>query len=882
MPPKTPATNKNPSINKTKTKTKKQSIPKLSQNYLLIVESPSKCAKIESYLGDKYQCISSKGHIREIDGLSSINTKDKFQIEYTIIKEKHDHVETMRKTVAKYSPLNILLATDDDREGEAIAWHICQVCGLDPTQTKRIVFHEITQPALLVAVANPTKINLSLVAAQQARQVLDIVVGFKISPLLWRNLGSNRKNALSAGRCQTPALRLVFDNHNQYKEAVTSGIGQVHRVSGIFTNRGIKFDLEQDFASPELVAEFLEKTKTHDHRLTIGKTRPSTRAPPKPFNTSRLLQVASNSCRLSPKRTMELCQTLYQSGLITYMRTECQKYSDVFLKKGVAYIEEQYGADYVGDISNITLLDTTMPHEGIRVTNLALRHFSNNDQMLVRLYGIIWRNTVESCMATAKYNMTEYRICAPKMEVVKSDLWYKYVMETPMFLGWKRVEIKDVGILTETQSTESSLALYLEQIAKSTTPVTWSLIESKVANENRLPSHYTEASLIQKLEDLGIGRPSTFASIVETIQERGYAKKMDIVGIKQKCTEYKLRSSTSSLEKTIIERSFGDERDKLVIQPTGILVLEFLLNYFADCFSYDYTKSMEDDLDIISSQPSEIAMSSWYQICRKCFDDITERSKPLAKQTKQTFALSDTADYVLVFNTYGSSLKRTTQTEDDDDQPKYVKIRSDVELDVEKAKRGEYAMSELVWREDNGCLGSYNGSPVYIKKGKFGLYAEWSDDKNTKQKQTIGLKPLNKSAEHITLEEVIRLIKQKASVLSQEDAAAMFLPQSLIDREDKDYESSSSVYGVTKSNVTSSTSAPSGGTTSDKTLLRTLRPDLSIRKGKYGPYIFHKSSQMTKPAFHPIKPLKDKWESMANLELIAAIENAYHLTGGIK
>jgi len=905
MPPKNTLTNKTkmPSTNK------KQSITKLSSNFLLIVESPSKCAKIESYLGDKYQCISSKGHIREIDGLSSINTKDKFQIEYTIIKEKKDHVETMRKTVAKYSPLNILLATDDDREGEAIAWHICQVCGLDPTQTKRIVFHEITQPALLAAVANPTKINLSLVAAQQARQVLDMVVGFKISPLLWRNLGSNRKNALSAGRCQTPALRLVFDNHNQYKEAVTSGIGQVHRVSGIFTNRGIKFDLEQDFASHELVAEFLEKTKTHDHRLTIGKTRPSTRAPPKPFNTSRLLQVASNSCRLSPKRTMELCQTLYQSGLITYMRTECQKYSDVFLQKGVAYIAEQYGEDYVGDISNITLLDTTMPHEGIRVTNLALRHFSNNDQMLVRLYGLIWRNTVESCMATAKYNMTEYRISGPRMEALQPDVWYKYVMETPVFLGWKRVEIKDAGadLLTETQSTESSLALYLEQIAKSETPVTWSLIESKVANENRLPSHYTEASLIQKLEDLGIGRPSTFASIVETIQERGYAKKMDVVGIKQKCTEYKLRSS--SLEKTIVERSFGDERDKLVIQPTGILVLEFLLNYFADCFSYDYTKSMEDDLDIISSQSSEIAMSTWYQICRKCFDDITERSKPLAKQTKQTFALSDTADYVLVFNTYGSSLKRTTQTEDDDDQPKYVKIRPDVELDVEKAKRGEYAMSELIWREDNGCLGSYNGSPVYIKKGKFGLYAEWTKNTNAIEKQTISLKPLNKSAEHIELEEVIRLIKQKESVLSQEDAAAMFLPQSLMDREwvvdgeDEDYEAPSSVYGVTSSTSGTiperetsvgigrfsgettqhcvsvrSENAPSGGTTSDKTLLRSLRPDLSIRKGKYGPYIFHKSSQMTKPAFHPIKPLKDKWESMANLELIAAIENAYHIS----
>ena len=477
----------------------------ISENYLLIVESPSKCAKIESYLGEKYQCISSKGHIREIDGLSSINTKDKFQIEYSLIKEKRDHVENMRKTVAKYSPLNILLATDDDREGEAIAWHICQVCALDPLTTKRIVFHEITQPALVAAVNSPTRINLSLVAAQQARQVLDMVVGFKISPLLWRNLGSNRKNALSAGRCQTPALRLVHDHHQKYTELRSGGMTQIYKVSGIFTNRCIKFDLDADITSQELLLEFLEKSKTHDHRLTIGKTRPSTRAPPKPLNTSRLLQVASNICRLSPKQTMNHCQTLYQSGLITYMRTECQKYSDVFLKKSSEYIKTEYGEAYIGDLDSIKLIDTTMPHEGIRVTNLSLNSMTSNDAGLSRLYGLIWRNTVESCMAIAKYNMTDYSVSAPL-----ESSQYKYTMETPVFLGWRRVEIKDAAALTNTQATESSLSLYLrlcafkspptedemneqcaadcalttrnfaEQIAKSPTPLTWSLIESKV------------------------------------------------------------------------------------------------------------------------------------------------------------------------------------------------------------------------------------------------------------------------------------------------------------------------------------------------------------------------------------------------------------------
>jgi DNA topoisomerase-1 len=824
----------------------------IDDNFLLIVESPSKCAKIESYLGERYKCISSKGHIREIDGLSSINTKDRFQIEYTPIKEKLDHIETMRKTVAKYSPTNIYLSTDDDREGEAIAWHICQVCGLDVLSTKRIVFHEITQPALLAAVANPTTINLSLVAAQQARQVLDVIVGFKISPLLWRNIGSNRKNALSAGRCQTPALRLVYDNHLQYKEAIQSENAQIHKLVGLFTNSAIPFHLSCDLTSQSYLLDFLEKTKTHEHRLTIGKTRPSTRSPPKPFNTSRLLQVASNQFRLSPKRTMELCQTLYQSGLITYMRTECQKYSEIFLKKSSTYIAEQYGEEYIGNTAAIALIDTTMPHEGIRVTNLALTTMTSNDAQLSKMYGLIWRNTVESCMREAKYNMTEYAITSPLPGIP-----YEYTMETPVFLGWRRVEIK-----TTTSESSSSLAFYLEQISKSSVPVTWSLIESKVAIHTKLPSHYTEASLIQKLEDLGIGRPSTFSSIVETIQERGYVKKANIEGIKQKCTEFKLRclgqcrevetqeSDNYPLEKTEYEKSFGDERDKLVIQPTGILVLDFLLKHFDDCFSYDYTRIMEDELDLLSSQPSDKAFDNWHQICKKCLNDITERSKPLAKQTKQTFALSDTADYVLVFNSYGASLKGSGE----DGKTEYLKVRADIDLDIERASRGEYTMSELVWREDNGCLGKYNDMPIYIKKGKFGLYAEWGSSKNT-----ISLKPLNLSAEEIRLKDVVALIEKKSNTLTQEAAAELFLPQCVFGGEDDALEPI----------------LPTKQSPSDKTLLRTLRSDLSIRKGKYGPYIFHKTEKMSTPNFYTLKPFKDDWKTMSNLDLIAAIDKMY-------
>jgi hypothetical protein len=250
---------------------------------------------------------------------------------------------------------------------------------------------------------------------------------------------------------------------------------------------------------------------------------------------------------------------------------------------------------------------------------------------------------------------------------------------------------------------------------------------------------------------------------VDTIQERGYAKKTDIVGIKQKCIEYKLRNNNSIsqfvLERTEIAKTFGDEKDKLVIQPTGILVLEFLLAHFADCFSYDYTKHMEDELDALSSQSSDRALAEWYMICRKCYNDITERSKPLAKQAKQTFALADTAEHVLIFNTYGASIK-SIGSGVGSDKPTYSRIRPDVELELEKAKRGEYTMAELIWREDNGCLGEYNGEKMYLKKGKFGLYAEWGEPK-----QTISVKSLNKNANEIVLEDVVELIRNKNAML---------------------------------------------------------------------------------------------------------------------
>ena len=311
----------------------------LSQNtsakYLIIVESPSKCAKIEHFLGEDYCCIASKGHIRSIDGLKAIDTKNGFVPTFSIIDEKKEHIESMRKMIANFSKPNIILASDDDREGEAIAWHICQLFDLPIETTQRIIFHEVTKNAIIDAVKSPTLLNMNLVHAQHARQVLDIIVGYKISPFLWKYLYNNKSNSLSAGRCQTPTLRLVYDNEKEsemkIKNGKENGLEIRHKIKGVFFSKAIEFILEYEFENDADVLDFLEKSKNHKHLLKIGDETSSTKSPPKPLHTSRLLQLASNSLHISPKETMSLCQKLYKNCFITYIRTESSHYYSVFL-----------------------------------------------------------------------------------------------------------------------------------------------------------------------------------------------------------------------------------------------------------------------------------------------------------------------------------------------------------------------------------------------------------------------------------------------------------------------------------------------------------------------------------------------------------------------
>jgi len=748
-----------------------------SAKYLIIVESPSKCAKIEHFLGTEYACIASKGHIRGIEGMKSIDTKKTFEPAFSILKEKKEHVEKMRAFVNRFSPSCIFLATDDDREGEAISWHICQVFNLPVDTTPRILFHEITKNAVTKAVQNPGKINMTLVLAQHARQVLDILVGYKVSPYLWRYLYNNKSNSLSAGRCQTPALRLVYDNENEKTQA---DLEHKYKTSGVFTARNIPFVLNHEFDNEPQVADFLKSSQKFSHMISVQKPKESRRSPPKPFHTSRLLQTASNILHMSPKETMSLCQMLYQSGHITYMRTESSQYAKPFLEDAKGFIIKTWGSEkYVGDLNALENKNSANPHEAIRVTHIETTYIKTDDDnsRMASLYKLIWKNTVESCMTEYKYNAVETQISAPM------NYHYSHTIEIPVFLGWKTVTQKDD--VTTIQTTETGTINYLTSLMPN--PASYKHIESTVVVRNR-HSHYTESSLIQKLEDEGIGRPSTFASIVDTILERGYVKKCDLEGKVVECKEYKLENGV--VHTTLKSKTFGNEKNKLVIQPVGKMTIEFLLKYFEPLFDYEYTKNMETELDSISSGITK----DWSSICKNCYDEIKSLSKNATQITKQVFEIEDGYDFV--FEKFGPVIRHKLSN----GEFEYFPAKKNVNYDLEKLKNKEYTLDELI-EIKNSCLGIYDSCEIFIKDGKFGAYVEWGDKRES-------IKDIDKPLSDIVLEDVVAFLDKKEK-------------------------------GETKN------------------VLRVLNKNMSVRRGKFGAYVFYQTPAMKKPQFLNIKSFKE-------------------------
>ena len=303
---------------------------------LVIVESPAKCQKIESYLGEEYKCIASFGHLRNLTSLKDIDSKNKYKATYSMIA-KNKQYPKLKKCIEECK--DVLLATDDDREGEAIAWHICCIFSLPVVTTKRIIFHEITKAAICNAVISPTVLNMNIVQAQQTRQILDMLVGFRISPILWKNISWNSKSGLSAGRCQTPALRLIYDNQKE----INKSPGDIYYdISGFFTSKNVEFDLNVSFEKEEDVVPFLQLSLQHKHIYTCCKPKKASRNPPSPLTTSIIQQQASNELKISPKETMRICQKLYEAGLITYMRTDSKTFSLKFIETVKQYILDKW------------------------------------------------------------------------------------------------------------------------------------------------------------------------------------------------------------------------------------------------------------------------------------------------------------------------------------------------------------------------------------------------------------------------------------------------------------------------------------------------------------------------------------------------------------
>jgi len=763
-------------------------------NTLVIVESPAKCKKIEEYLGPGYKCIATYGHLRELSSLKNIDITNNFTPSYTIIQNaiKKKQIENIRKEIKNAN--EVILATDDDREGEKISFCITEIFKLDINKTKRITFNEITETAIQNAIKNPRLINMDLVNAQQARQILDLLVGFKISPILWKYISRNSDHALSAGRCQTPALKLVYDNEKEIKSIEER---KVYNTIGYFTNCNLPFDLNKQFESEDEIYDFLNNSINYSHIYNCSQPMKVIKSQPEPFITSRLQQVASNELNLTPKDTMQICQKLYESGFITYMRTDSKIYSQEFINSTKEYILKTYpdgikyiNKKYLDEINTTEEINTTNKpkkqnkkkqndlktqdaHEAIRPTNISLNDipetFNNKER---KMYKLIWENTLESCMTPAMYYAITSTISA------FNNSKFTYTSELIDFPGWKIVKKK--------YSLENKDYKYL-QMLKQNEVIPYKKITSKMILKN-LKQHYTEAKLVQLLEEKGIGRPSTFASLVDKIQEKGYVKKENIKGKNLLCKDFELEEKNITKIETM--REFGNENNKLVIQPLGIIVMDFLYKHFELLFNYDYTFEMEESLDKIAKNNL-----LWVNLCETCNNQIDLLVDKLNEtdEKKKEIQLDENNTYII--GKYGPVIKCIEKIDDEKDKIIFKKVKK--ELDIHKLERNEYKLEEIIYDEKDikkhFIIGEYEGKEVVIKKGKYGIYIKYGN--NTKSLKELGNRPI----ENITFDEIKKYLTEESNIL------------------------------------------------------RVINSNFSIRKGPKGDYLFYKSQKMKKPKFFDIK-----------------------------
>ena len=709
------------------------------QKNLVIVESPAKAKTIEKFLGKDFKVMSSYGHIRDLKKKELSVDEDSLEPEYEIPEEKTKLVADLRSKADKAE--KVWLASDEDREGEAISWHLCEVLGLDKQKTNRIVFHEITKPAILEAIEHPRHLDMNLVNAQQARRVLDRIVGFKLSPVLWRKV----KPALSAGRVQSVAVRLIVEREREiqgFKSEtyyVVNGIFAITNPDGSATE--VKAMLGSRFKTEAEVMNFLEQCKTSDYEVESIVRKPVKRTPAPPFTTSTLQQEAARKLGFTVSQTMMVAQHLYENGQITYMRTDSVNLSKLCLGASKEEIVRLYGKEYSKTRQYHTSSKGAQEaHEAIRPTYMDKAEIEGTAQEK-RLYELIWKRTIASQMADAEIEKTIATIGIRNQETgIRSQEEFVAQGEVVKFDGFIKVYRESLD--DEEQQEEFGHILPPLKEGQQLTRREITATERFAAG----PQRYTEASLVHKMEELGIGRPSTYAPTISTIQQREYVQKGDKKGEDRTYTIYTLKGKQVA-QKTRKEIA-GSEKGKLIPTDIGIVVNDFLMKNFNEIMDYNFTAKVEQDFDRIAE--GEEKWTDMMRMFYKEFEPTVERTINSRHEHKagERILGTDPKSGKPVFvkiGRFGPVVQ--IGTADDREKPTFAQMPKDKSM--ETISLGEALELFKLPRQ----IGEISGKPVTIGAGRFGPYVLY-DRKYTSL-------PKDADPMTITLDEAMELIREK-------------------------------------------------------------------------------------------------------------------------
>jgi DNA topoisomerase-1 len=693
---------------------------------LLIVESPAKAKTIEKILGKDFMVKSCYGHIRDLAKKDGVDINNDFAPSYIVSEDKEQVVRELQK-LAKNA--EVWLATDEDREGEAISWHLCEVLNLNMNTTKRIVFNEITAPAIKKAVANPRLLDQNLFYAQQARRILDRVVGFELSPVLWKKLG---RRTLSAGRVQSVAVRLVVEREREINNFNSESF---YKVVAYFFSEGkvFKAELSEKLKTENEAEQFLKEVKDAMFNVADIQVKPTQKGPAAPFTTSTLQQEASRKLGFSVSRTMSVAQKLYEYGKITYMRTDSPNLSEEALNSIQSYINKEFGKDYSNRKQYASKNSNAQEaHEGIRPTYIEnTNEGTNRDEE--RLYDLIWKRTIASQMSNARLEKT-----VAKIDISTRKEKFVAEGEVMKFDGFLKVYIEG----TDDEDTEESGMLPALSVGQQ---LDYKNIEAR-QRFTQPPSRFTEASLIKKLEELGIGRPSTYAPTISTIQNREYVLKGEAEGKPRLYQKLDLSAKKEITKETLSENT-GSLKGKLIPTDIGSLVTDYLMENFTRVMDYSFTAEMEKDFDEIAEGHKQ-----WSKILKQFYGPFHKEIE--ASEGSNTYVTGERVlgtdpetkkQVVAKLGRYGAMIQMGTN--DEEEKPRYAKLKASQSIETITFDEAMDLFKLPL------TLGEYEGLEVSVNNGRFGPYVKFGEAFVSLPK---GVEPTD-----VTLEQAIEVIKGK-------------------------------------------------------------------------------------------------------------------------